>query len=451
MFRGRLLRRDVARVATREGRNHVRFPKIAAASTVLLLASACGGGGGEGGTDPADAPESLTVWVMGTSQDPLVEYFDGIEQKYQETYPETAVEVEFIPWPDAQQSINNAMAGGDAPDVLEVGNDQVANWASQGALLDISEQVEGWEEAADMDQAALEYGTFDGVQYGVPWFSGVRTLYYRADWLQDIGMEPPTTWEELVDVAKAIEEEKDVPGFAAPTDFTNGIASFIWSNGGEIAVQNGDSWEGRLTDPATQEAIEFYAGLTSEEEISPQNYVGENELVPLADMANGQVGMYIDGGWALTSMEEQAEDPAVLEEIAAAPLPGADGMAPAFAGGSALTVFSASEHPEFAFELLEVMGGKEGGRDYADAGGFFPAYPEMLDDEAYQEDPTTAAAAEQMTETKFFPPTPKWNAADQDGKILPGAVLDIVRGEDPDEVLAAANEELTSILNEPIE
>ncbi|MFC3995434.1 ABC transporter substrate-binding protein, partial [Nocardiopsis sediminis] len=54
-------------------------------------------------------------------------------------------------------------------------------------------------------------------------------------------------------------------------------------------------------------------------------------------------------------------------------------------------------------------------------------------------------------ETKFFPSTPKWNAADQDGKILPGAVLEIVRGGDPDEVLAQANEELTGILNEPVE
>ncbi|MFC3995435.1 extracellular solute-binding protein, partial [Nocardiopsis sediminis] len=365
----------------------MRFPRIAAASSVALLlgTAACGGGdSGDGTADPADAPSTLTVWIMGTSQEPLVDYMDGVEQRYQETYPETTVDVEFIPWPDAQESINNAMAGGDAPDVLEVGNDQVANWGAQGALLDISEQVESWPDTADMDQAALEYGTYDGVQYGVPWFAGVRTLYYRADWLRDIGAEPPRTWEELVDVAKAIEEEKDVPGFAAPTDFTNGIASFVWSNGGEIAVQDGDRWEGRLTDPATQEAIEFYAGLTTEEEISPQSYVGENELVPLADMANGEVGMYIDGDWALTSMEEQAEDPEILDQIAAAPLPGAEGIAPAFAGGSALTVFTTTEHPDFAFELLKVMGDKEGGRGYADAAGFFPAYPEMLDDEAYQ-------------------------------------------------------------------
>ncbi|GAA4887974.1 extracellular solute-binding protein [Streptomonospora salina] len=427
----------------------MRSLKTAAFSTaVLLAATACGGGGSESGG--SEAPDSLSVWVMGTAQDSLQKYFDDIEKRYQEDYPDTSVEVEFVPWADAQQSITNALAGGDAPDVLEVGNDQVANWASQGAVMDISSRTEGWDAVADMDQAAVEYGTYDGAQYGIPWFSGVRTLYYRSDWLDDLGMDAPRNWDELTEVATAIEDERDVPGFAAPTDFTNGIASFIWSNGGEIAVQEGGEWQGRLTSAETREAIEFYAGLTSEENISPQAYVGENELVPLADMANGEVGMYIDGGWALTSMEEQAEDPAVLEEIQAAPIPGADGTAPAFAGGSALTLFSTTEHPDAAWDLLTTMGDKTGGKDYADAGGFFPAYPEMLDNEEYQSDPLKAAAAEQMKNTKFFPATPNWNAADQDGKILPGAMLDIVKGEDPETVLEEANKELTETLNEPV-
>ncbi|MEC3892400.1 extracellular solute-binding protein [Nocardiopsis sp. LDBS1602] len=427
----------------------MRFPKIALASAVVMLAAACGGGSEDGGS--GGAPDSLTVWVMGTAQDELVNYFDDAESRFQDLYPDTSVNVEFIPWGDAQESITNAIAGGDAPDVLEVGNDQVSSWASQGALLDIGEYVDEWAPSKDMDQEALEYGTYNGVQYGVPWFSGVRTLYYRSDWLEELGHDAPETWDELLEVSQAIEEEHGVPGFAAPTDFTNGIASFIWGNGGEIAVQDGEEWTGRLTDPATVEAVEFYADLTAEHEISPQSYVGENELVPLADMANSQVGMYIDGGWALGSMEEQAEDPEVLENIASAPIPGADGIAPVFAGGSALTVFGLTEHPEQAFDLLGVLGDQEGGKAYADVAGFFPAYPELLEADEYQNDPERAAAATSMQNTRFFPSTPRWNAADLDNKILPGAVLDIVRGGDPEEVLEAANEQLTDILNEPVE
>jgi N,N'-diacetylchitobiose transport system substrate-binding protein len=75
----------------------MRIPKIAAASAAALLVTACGGG-----TDAGDA-DSLTVWVMGTSEDALVEYFDGIEERFQEHHPGTSVDVEFIPWDDAQE------------------------------------------------------------------------------------------------------------------------------------------------------------------------------------------------------------------------------------------------------------------------------------------------------------------------------------------------------------
>src|SRR5690625_4577246 len=190
------------RVATREGRNSMRSVKTVALSTaVLLAATACGGGDSEGGA--SETPKSLPVWVMGTAQDPIQKYFDKAEKRYQKDYPETKVELEFIPWPDAQQSINNALAGGDAPDVLEVGNDQVANWASQGAIMDITTRTEKWTAVQDMDQAAVDYGKYDGDQFGIPWFSGVRTLYYRSDWLADLDKEPPRTWDELVEVAKA--------------------------------------------------------------------------------------------------------------------------------------------------------------------------------------------------------------------------------------------------------
>lgn len=430
----------------------MKFAKIAAASTaVLLLAGACGGGG-EDEAGAGDVPKELTVWVMGDSQPKLVDYFKELDGAWKEKHPESGVEVEFIPWPDVQKTLTSALAGGDAPDVLEVGNDQVSNWASQGALADLTETTEAWDAAKDMDQAALDYGKFDGAQYGIPWFSGVRTLYYRADWLKDIGVEPPKDWDELVDVAKKIQDEQDVPGFCAPTDFTNGIASFIWSNGGEIAVQNGDKWEGKLTDPKTKEAIEFYAGLNSKEKVSPKAAMGANELdACLPEMANGKLGMYIDGSWARGAMEETAKDKKVIDQIATVPMPGADGIAPAMAGGSDLTVFSTTESPEAATELLKLMGGKEWGDKYAEAAGFFPAYPEMLEEEKYTKTGDAKASAEQAKHTKFFPATPKWNKADQDQKLLPKAVLDIAKGEDPDKVLEEADTKLTEILNEKIE
>lgn len=429
-----------------------KFPKVAAASSLLLLAAACGGGSGGSDGGSTDVPAELTVWIMGDSQPHIVEYFDAAEAAWQETHPDSGLNVEFIAWPDVQTTLTNALAGGDSPDVIEIGNDQGPNWASQGALVDLTEAVENWDEAAELDQNALEFASYEGSVYGVPWYSGVRTLYYRADWLGELDADPPVDWASLVDVAEKINKKYDVPGFCAPTDFTNGIASFIWGNGGQIAEHTGSHWEGRLTTPATMKAIEFYAELSADSTMSPPGALGANENEGcLNSMANGALGMYIDGGWARGAWEGVAEDPEVLDNIEATVLPGSDGTAPAFAGGSNLSVWSTTEAPDAAIELLQLLGSKEWGDRFAEAAGFFPAYPDLLGQDKYTSDPLKRAGAEQMHNTQFFPATPNWNSADQEQKILPKAVLEIAQGKDSTEVLAKYNELLTETLNKPVE
>lgn len=413
---------------------------------MLLLATACGGNGNGEDVDPGDAPEELTIWTMGGATEESEAFFEELRDEWSGDYSDTEINVEYVPWDEAQDSITNALAGGDAPDVLEAGNDQVSNWAAQGAILDLEEYVDGWDEAEDINEEAMEYGAFEDTQYSVPLHLAVRTLIYRADWLEELGHDAPATWDELAEVAEDIEDEYGVLGFGAPTDFTNGIASFIWSNGGEVATSDdGTEWEGQLTNPATVEAIEFYTELTND--LSPV-YTGEDELIPQADLANEELGMYIDGNWAFDEVADQAGDPDIVDELGAAPIPGVDGMAPAFAGGSNLTVFSTTDNPDFAFELLSTWASKDMGATWAEHTGFFPAYPELLDEPQFQEDEVAQASATQLEEQEYFPATPNWTDADFEGKIIPGAVLDIAEGANAEERLAEANEELTEVLNQ---
>nr|WP_106241477.1 extracellular solute-binding protein [Allonocardiopsis opalescens] len=431
--------------------------KIAAVAAALLFAAACGGGAPEGGNaaaggelDPADAPENLTIWVMGSAQEPLNDFLQNeVGGQFQETYPDTEITVEWIPWDGYADQFQTALAAGEGPDIVEIGNDQNALWASSGALTDITELVGAWDETPNLNPEMLEYAAYDGVQYGVPWYGGVRTLWYRADWLRELGYEPPETWADVEEVAEAIEAEYDVPGFGAPSRFQNGLWSLIWSTGGELAVQNEDgSWEGQIDSPEAVEAFEWWASLT-ESEISPQSYVGENELIPLADMANGQLGMYIDGSWAIGQMEEQNDE--FIEDLAPGVIPGRDGMAPAMAGGSNLSVWANSASPEFAFEFITLLNNQENAARWSELAGFFPAYPALLEDERYQTDPMLAAGARQMTDVRFPPNTPNWAYATQDLDLFHVASLRIAEGEDAATVLGEVNAELTEALNRPIE
>src|SRR5699024_2157438 len=213
----------------------MRFPKIAAACTLVLLAAACGSGSGDDTGGASEAPDTLSVLRMGDASEEENEFMDSVTEQYQELYPDTEVDIQWIPWGEFSQRFQTAMVSG-GPDVVEIGNDQVATWADAGALYDVADLAEEWEDRDDLLDAAYANGTFDDAQYSVPWYSGVRALWYNTDQLEEIGHEPPETWDELIEVAEALEEEYGIPGMAAPTDFVNGIGSFVWAAGGEFAV-----------------------------------------------------------------------------------------------------------------------------------------------------------------------------------------------------------------------
>src|SRR5699024_639998 len=144
------------------------------------------------------------------------EFMDSVTEQYQELYPDTEVDIQWIPWGEFSQRFQTAMVSG-GPDVVEIGNDQVATWADAEALYDVAEFVEDWEDRDDLLEGAYSNGTFDDAQYSIPWYRGVRALWYNADWLDELGREPPETWDELLEVSEDIQDEYEVPGFAAPT------------------------------------------------------------------------------------------------------------------------------------------------------------------------------------------------------------------------------------------
>jgi N,N'-diacetylchitobiose transport system substrate-binding protein len=424
-------------------------PQTCVATVLLLAIAACSGDDAGEGTAAGDAPDTLQVWRMGDSTEEYIEMMDSVTEEYQEQYPDTEVEVSWIPWGEFAQRFQTALVDG-GPDVVEIGNDQVATWANAGALHDVAEMAGEWDAVEDFAPAAYANGTFGEAQYAVPWYSGVRALWYRSDWLEELDAVPPETWDELVDVAERIEDEYGAPGFAAPTDFVNGVAGFIWANGGELAVKEDGEWVGRLDSPETAEALEFYASL-SLDGISPESCVGLNEVdCAHADFANGDLGMFIDGPWAREQLADISDEHA--ENWATAPIPGVDGMAPAFGGGSDLAVWETTEHPRAAFDYITVLNNRENALTWSELSSMFPVYTDLLEGEQFQDDPVLAGAATQATgDLRLFPDTPNWGHVQWELATVQNATLRLAEGEEAGEVLGELNEELTEALNRPEE
>lgn len=420
----------------------------AAAVALAVAVSGCGGKKDSGTSAKGADPAKIVVWQMGDGSPEQTKFLDGVTAEFHQKHPKTAVQVQYVPWPQATQKFQTAIAAGSGPDVTEVGNTDVQSWAEQGAFADISGKMGSWAEGKTLSKPALTNDQLDGKTYAAPWYGGVRAVWYHKDWFSGLGIQPPKTWADLEAAAKKIQDKKGVPGIAAPSDFTNGILSFVWANGGDVATQQNGKWVGTLEQPQAKEAVQFYAGLVNKDKVAPDKYIGKNELQgPQQDFALGKVGMYMDGSWALPALEKVNKKDA--KNWGAFPIPGKmGGTAPVFSGGSDLAVWKDSKYPDVAFDYLMTLDSKKNAKTFADTLKFLPQFTDLLGGD-YQKDPIMAPFAQAAAAGVRFTPNSKgW--ADYEGakKILPNAVKAIMQGKSPDDELKKADGQAGSLLNQ---
>jgi ABC-type glycerol-3-phosphate transport system substrate-binding protein len=442
----------------------VKFTRSAAAiGAVVALAGAAAGCASSGSSTAAAAvPAKLTVWRMGASVPSQVTWMNGVVAQFHKQFPQyknTKVVVNWIPWANRVTDWTNALSSGKGgPDITELGNTDTPGIATQGALANITSDVHAWSSGSGLIAGNLANDTVSGDVYAVPWFGGVRGVWYRTDQFTKAGISsPPTTWAQLLSDAKAL--MKAYPGsygLGAPSDYTNAIVSFIWGAGGQVAVQKNGKWTAELTSPQAEAGLKYYADLDLSQHVSPSKYVGETELgTPGAtsggsneDFALGKLDMYIDGPWA------QSELTAVSKKYAADwasfPLPSENGPnpAPAFSGGSDLGVWAKSKYTQADWDLVSVMDSPTLATTFANAQGFFPEFTSKLSGGAYAGNSVMAGFAKAAAYTQISPLNSKnWATADATDAIIPTMMKALMQGANFSATVSKANTQLQNVLN----
>jgi ABC-type glycerol-3-phosphate transport system substrate-binding protein len=133
-----------------------------------------------------------------------------------------------------------ATVAGQGPDVvLSVGNSTPMDFGMRGAVRDISDFPDFEEIVQRFHSEAMVPYSFDGRVFALPETITFPMLFYRRDILQEIGLEPPETWD---DVSIAIEHLAiNHMAFGLPVgDFPlNTFAIFLYQMGGEFYNEDG--------------------------------------------------------------------------------------------------------------------------------------------------------------------------------------------------------------------
>jgi N,N'-diacetylchitobiose transport system substrate-binding protein len=440
----------------------MKLTAVAAACAAATIAiTGCGTSGGGSSSNSSAAPSSITVWRMGASVPSQVAWMNGVVSQFHKDYPaykNTKVNVVWIPWTNATNDFTSALTSNkNAPDITEIGNTETPTEASVGALASITSDVNGWSSKSDVVPGMLANDTQNGSVFGVPWFGGVRGVWYRKDQFTKAGItSTPTTWAGLVaDAQKLMNKFPGTYGIDAPTNNTDAIAAFIWGAGGQIATQSGGKWTADLTSAADEAGIKFYEDLYTTNKLSPKAYIGQTELGnPGAtsgganqDFALGRLDLYIDGPWASAEFPKNTVD---SKNFASFPVPSQNGPnpAPAFAGGSDLAIWGSSKNKTADWDLIQVMDSEPNSTTFANLQGFFPPYTSKLTGGAYAGSPLMAGFAKAATVTQISPLNAKnWATSDETDLIIPTMMKSLMTGANFQQTVAKANTQLQNVLN----
>lgn len=130
--------------------------------------------------------------------------------------PETGIKVNVeIVDPTA---LLNAVVAGKGPDVvLSVAADQPVNYALRNAAEDLT-QFEDCEEVLEVFYpSAYRAYEYDGGIYGIPETQTYHVMFYRKDILEELGVEIPQTWDDLINLLPTIQGNNMEVGIPSPT------------------------------------------------------------------------------------------------------------------------------------------------------------------------------------------------------------------------------------------
>jgi multiple sugar transport system substrate-binding protein len=304
--------------------------------------------------------------------------------EFHATHPN--IRVFYTPDPDNLEDRMLAdMEAGTAPDVFQGCCSFFPIWAQAGQTLDLApliardlpqELVAEWSSA---QYAALRSDS--GEQFGVPKYHGGLALYYNKDLFDEYGVPyPDGTWDydDYLLAMERLTHDRDGDG---QTDLWGSMLDVSWEriqihvNGwGGNFVNPGDPTDCVMDEQPALDALEWLRARMWDDQVMATFPDVQNVETRQAFM-QGKVAMVEDGSWALKDILTNAQF-----RVGVAPFPAGPVRRATLATTDGFAIYSGTEHPEEAWELVKFLISKEYGLAMAEANFLQPARSTLVED-----------------------------------------------------------------------
>lgn len=347
-------------------RNKTWIAGVALATAAALALGGCSMGGGSsnkasssGETDGKG--KTITVWAM--KGDYTDKTLDAINKAFTEKTG-AKVKVQVQQWNGITTKVTTALSTSTPPDVIDMGNTQVAGFAASGGLMDLSDVKKDLSAGQTWIKGLEDPATVDGKLYGVPAFAAARAVIYNKKVWADAGVtEPPKTWDEFTADLDKVQaknaDNKDFIPFYMPGQYWYSALQFIWDAGGDVAEQKDGTWKGTT---ASDEAVK---GMEEWKEFQNKYSSKASQTVDTVDpsmdqlLADGKTGAILSNSASIVAAKE-ANKNLKDDDLGTFAMPGESGKnQKSMVAGSDWAIAAKSQNAKLAQEWVKIAASDE--------------------------------------------------------------------------------------------
>jgi multiple sugar transport system substrate-binding protein len=344
--------RQLPRPTAAPPRRRLRALAATALAAVLLAASACGGDSG-GASANGEVTLRFNWWGSDTRHKITQQVIDAFENDH----PKIKIKGEFGEWAGYWDKLATTVAANDAPDIIQMDEKYLREYADRGALLDLK-KADGLD-TSKFEPDTLAAGEFDNGLYGLNAGINAFTIVANPAVFKAAGVALPDdttwTWDQYRRLAQEITKKSNGKAFGTGAYGTSDASLNMWARQHGQSLFTKDGKLGVTKDGLT----EFWSSLVKMQEaqaIPSAAFVSQDMSAPLdqSGMATGKLAMSF--AW---SNQLNALSKASGQQLRLLRLPSVTGKASEngsyYKGSMFWSISSRTKHPKEAAEFVSYL------------------------------------------------------------------------------------------------
>ncbi len=220
-------------------RRFPRRPAVALLAVVSLLAGGCSAGDQEGSAG------QVTLSVFWWGDQDRAERTEAALKLYSNRHPGTAFKITWQGESGYYDRLATQAVGGNAPDLFQIDDTRLVDYADRGLLLDLSAPVAGGQiDVTRFPPGLADYGTVGGKMVGVAAGAETAALVYNRTLVKELGVAEPKTgmsYPQLLSWATRVSQESDgeVAGLADASGDLDAFWMWLRAQGRELYQDEG--------------------------------------------------------------------------------------------------------------------------------------------------------------------------------------------------------------------